>query len=173
MFAPAPQPLALPAPPTIEGNWRDASHSSLDAAKPPQIAGEIMQAAMFRDCWKRIEIETGIRADGWDGDTRRRVNGMLRRGGVALAGADRLQEAMRDVLEEKWRAKHGRCHDGQCDGTCGHDRYECDGQPQCIEDHKALLDLVGRAVGALDVVENDMGVVDSCCPKAVYERKYA
>jgi hypothetical protein len=144
-----------------------------------------MSTKMFDECWKRIEIETGVFKGDWDEATRMRVNGMLRKGGVASFGADRFHKAMRDAISEQWELKHGTCHDhctcdcdhcecdGTCDGSCGHDRDECDGCSQYIDTDKALLDLVGCATHLLNGDDRFGRNRGNWCPNAVYEDTYA
>lgn len=158
---------ALPPAPVIEVEWRDPKPS---APVRQREAGEVIPAAMYRELWKRLETESGVFMDDWDKDTRIRVDGMLRKGGVARFGTDRFHRALKDAISEQWESKHGHCHeDDGCDGSCGHNPDQCDGFPDYIDTPKALLDLVGNAVQLLTGDERFGRNRGNRCPNAVEE----
>jgi hypothetical protein len=174
---------ARPSAPVVEVQW---SESKPPAPARQRIAGDVLPPKMYADCWKWIAVHTNLYREGWDEETRKRVDGMLQKGGVARFGAEEFRKAIVDVLAEQWERKHAHCHDhctcgcdpcqcqdGLCDGTCGHDEDECNGMPQCIHEPKRLLDLVGHALQWLRQDEKFGRDFNNGCPNPVYQQMYA
>jgi hypothetical protein len=132
-----------------------------------------MPPKMFRECWSRIETETGTMRFDWDDSTLRRADGMLRTGNVAKFGMEAFHEAMREVGYDHWQRKHPNYCDDRtiCDGSCGNDPEECDGcHQQFFETAKEFLDFIGRTIELLG--NDNFGHHDSGCPNAIYDAMY-
>ena len=168
-----PAPASPPAQTrTIEGEWRERP----PVPAPDRDPGDIMSAAMFAECWTAITLVCDVTTTWWDESTRKRVNGLLRKGEVARFGAERFHKALYHVCLDQWEIKHGNCRecmgdDDGCDGSCGHNPDECNG-PACHEP-KRLLDLVGHAIQHLRQDAQFGRDCDTGCPNPIYRRMYA
>jgi hypothetical protein len=147
-------------------------HVGFVSPAPLRDAGEVLPPKMLADCRKWIAVNADVMWERLDTETRKRVDGMLREGGVARYGAEALRVELVEARRDQWMTRHGHCHGREpCDGTCGHDQDECDGRVINVSD-KGVLDLVGCAIYALTGDER-FGRHDSGAPNAVYERMCA
>jgi hypothetical protein len=165
---------------TIEAEWAEPkpaaqlqlSAGSPERRRPQRDAGEALPPKMYADCRKWIGVNTDTRPESWSGETSRQIDKMLRWSGVARYGAEALRVELVEAKRERWSTNHGHCHDGPCDGSCGHDRDECDGHVVNLTD-AGVLDLVGCAIYSLTGDEHYGRSDDNGCPNAVRERMYA
>ncbi|MFZ1009862.1 MAG: hypothetical protein WAN65_23700, partial [Candidatus Sulfotelmatobacter sp.] len=178
VFGPSPYVRAIegewaePSSQLVDHSGRQAVQAQLSGRRPAQRdVGDVLPPKFYADCIKWLAVVADVRWECLDKETRRRVDGMMREGGVARYGAEALRVELVEARRERWMTNHSHCHDGPCDGTCGHACDECDGIVMDVTD-KGVLDLLGCAIYALTGDEH-YGRNDSGCPNAVHERMYA
>jgi hypothetical protein len=62
---------------------------------------QMLDGATFRECWAAIERMTGIDYSWMGAGLRKRINGALRSGVVARAGAKVFEDALFDTMAEE------------------------------------------------------------------------